>query len=90
MPTVEVPVVVKTKVKTVVAPPPKVRTVIVQQPAPVVAGPTHNCKVLLAEGYSWNSMISYWYSLGSPSDMDNDHNGWPCETVYGPYYDHVR
>jgi hypothetical protein len=83
--TVEAPVVTTTRTVMVVPPRTRNRTVVRRVPA----GPTHDCRVLLARGYDWDTMIDYWYALGQPADMDNDGNGWPCETVYGPYWDHI-
>lgn len=32
---------------------------------------------------TYSGVLQYWTSLGMPRDMDDDHDGWPCETVYG-------
>jgi hypothetical protein len=55
------------------------RTVALPKPA----GPTHDCKALLAKGYPRDQVTQYWENLGRPADMDDDANGYPCETVYG-------
>jgi hypothetical protein len=46
-------------------------------------GGTHDCKALAAQGYAYDDVLTYWLALGSPKDMDDDGDGWPCETVYG-------
>jgi hypothetical protein len=33
-------------------------------------------------GLSYPALLHYWMSMGAPSSMDDDANGWPCETVY--------
>ncbi|RRO15429.1 hypothetical protein EIL87_15295 [Saccharopolyspora rhizosphaerae] len=45
--------------------------------------PTHDCATLQAQGMSFAEVTDYWYGLGSPSDMDDDSDGIPCETIYG-------
>jgi hypothetical protein len=52
-------------------------------PAPQQPAVTHDCKVLLGLGMTYDRVLAYWLSLGSPPDMDDDHDGLPCETVYG-------
>ncbi len=58
-------------------------TVYGQRNAPAPPAGTHDCAVLLHEGLTYEQMFEYWISLGSPQDMDDDHDGFPCETVYG-------
>lgn len=62
-----------------------VSTVVVTSPVivPSSAETTHDCKVLLRKGYTYPQVLQYWIQLGSPADMDDDHDGFPCETVYG-------
>ena len=59
-------------------------TVYGEKNAPA-AGPTgtHDCATLLSQGMTFAEVTGYWYSLGAPSDMDDDSDGIPCETVYG-------
>jgi hypothetical protein len=45
----------------------------------------HSCRALMNAGYTFPEVLVYWNDIGSPSDMDNDLNGIPCETVYGPW-----
>lgn len=40
------------------------------------------CRDLKARGFDVYDAIAYYLNWGSPSDMDADHNGIPCETVY--------
>ena len=32
---------------------------------------------------AYPEVFQYWTSLGLPQDMDDDSDGWPCETIYG-------
>jgi hypothetical protein len=68
---------------TPVAPTRKVVVVTRTVALPKPAGPTHDCKALLAKGYPRDHVTQYWENLGRPADMDDDANGYPCETVYG-------
>ena len=63
----------------VITPPP----VVAPPQAPYPASGTHDCSVLSAQGMTFEQMVQYWYSLGAPTDMDNDADGIPCETIYG-------
>ncbi|WP_461156637.1 hypothetical protein [Saccharopolyspora tripterygii] len=59
-------------------------TVYGEKNAPAATpGGTHDCATLQARGMSFTDVTGYWYSLGSPSDMDDDSDGIPCETIYG-------
>lgn len=40
------------------------------------------CRDLLARGYNYAEAVAYWASDGRPDRMDEDRNGYPCETVY--------
>ena len=40
------------------------------------------CRDLIARGYSYADSVAYWHSQGDTAQMDVDHNGRPCETVY--------
>ncbi|MFC7341326.1 hypothetical protein [Saccharopolyspora griseoalba] len=51
--------------------------------APPAAETSHDCEVLLGRGMTYPEVLGYWGSLGSPQDMDDDGDGWPCETIYG-------
>jgi hypothetical protein len=42
------------------------------------------CRDLAGYGVSLDETIGYWMMEGRPDRMDADHNGIPCETVYGP------
>ena len=33
-------------------------------------------------GYSYADAVGYWNVWGQPDRMDEDLNGYPCETVY--------
>ncbi|GAA2349776.1 hypothetical protein GCM10009854_29380 [Saccharopolyspora halophila] len=44
---------------------------------------THDCQVLQGRGMTYSEVLGYWSSLGLPQDMDDDRDGWPCETIYG-------
>ena len=41
------------------------------------------CAALAARGVTYDRALGYYYSFGFPSAMDIDHDGFPCETVYG-------
>jgi hypothetical protein len=58
-------------------------TVYGQQNVPSPSSGTHDCNVLFNDGLPYDEVVAYWVSIGAPSDMDDDHDGWPCETVYG-------
>jgi hypothetical protein len=47
------------------------------------ANSTHSCQTLMGLGWGYDKVLAYWGSLGRPGDMDDDHDDWPCETVYG-------
>jgi hypothetical protein len=51
--------------------------------APPPGTATHDCNALFGQGLTNEQMFAYWIGLGSPQDMDDDHDGRPCETVYG-------
>ena len=40
------------------------------------------CRDLAAMGYSYADAVGYWNVWGQPDRMDEDLNGYPCETVY--------
>jgi hypothetical protein len=40
------------------------------------------CRDLRDRGYGFATALAYWLSEGTPSRMDKDGNGVPCETVY--------
>jgi hypothetical protein len=40
------------------------------------------CRDLEAKGYSYSAAVDYWEAEGQPNRMDEDRNGYPCETVY--------
>jgi len=40
------------------------------------------CRDLNAMGYSYADAVGYWNVWGQPDRMDEDLNGYPCETVY--------
>lgn len=40
------------------------------------------CRDLAARGFSYADSVAYWFATGSPTNMDADKNGIPCETVY--------
>jgi Excalibur calcium-binding domain len=40
------------------------------------------CKDLKRMGYTYSEAVRYWYNWDSPSNMDADDNGIPCETLY--------
>lgn len=54
---------------------------VVEQQEPMRT--THDCATLQTQGMTFAEVVGYWYSLGAPSDMDDDADGIPCETVYG-------
>ncbi|WP_406692853.1 hypothetical protein REH65_14755 [Saccharopolyspora sp. ID03-671] len=62
-------------------PAPEVPPVVIQPREPVQN--THDCRQLQNAGMSFTQVVQYWYGLGSPTDMDDDSDGIPCETVYG-------
>ena len=75
--------------------PPKVTVVNPPAPAPVYVNSTPDyssnslglpsgllCKDVVAHSFGYSDAVSYWYSEGSPSRMDADNDGIPCETVY--------
>lgn len=75
-------------------PAPVERSVVVPQPAapppPVVTAPqgqewwgTTDCSILADNGLTFDEVNSYWAALGYPSNMDNENDGIPCETIYG-------
>lgn len=66
---------------TTVVPPAVIQQPTVQQPAPVPT--THDCEQLQDAGMTFPQVVQYWYGLGAPTDMDDDRDGIPCETVYG-------
>ncbi len=41
------------------------------------------CRDVNAAGYGFTDALAYWVREGAPARMDADHNGLPCETVYG-------
>jgi hypothetical protein len=41
------------------------------------------CAALAARGVTYERAQGYYYSFGFPAAMDIDHDGHPCETVYG-------
>lgn len=41
------------------------------------------CSSLGDRGKSYYQMLEYWHQFGRPASMDIDHDGYPCETVYG-------
>ena len=40
------------------------------------------CRDLNTRGYNYAEAVAYWASDGRPDRMDEDRNGYPCETVY--------
>ncbi|TWF92592.1 hypothetical protein FHU35_17235 [Saccharopolyspora dendranthemae] len=64
-------------------PPPASSTEPPRRPQPAQAHNTHDCEDLQRSGMDFNQVVQYWYGLGSPSDMDDDSDGIPCETIYG-------
>ncbi|QGK68841.1 hypothetical protein GIY23_04130 [Allosaccharopolyspora coralli] len=44
---------------------------------------TTDCSVLADNGLTFDEVNSYWAALGYPSNMDNENDGIPCETIYG-------
>ena len=40
------------------------------------------CRDLKSRGYNYAEAVAYWASEGRPDRMDEDRNGYPCETVY--------
>jgi hypothetical protein len=44
--------------------------------------PGLHCRDLFAQGYSYSAAVEYWRLHGQTNEMDVDHNGIPCETVY--------
>jgi hypothetical protein len=40
------------------------------------------CRDIEAAGYSFDQALAYWVREGTPSRMDADGNGIPCETLY--------
>lgn len=40
------------------------------------------CRDLDARGYNYAEAVAYWADEGRPDRMDEDLNGYPCETVY--------
>ncbi|MGD2061161.1 MAG: DUF3160 domain-containing protein [Acidimicrobiia bacterium] len=40
------------------------------------------CRDLVADGFDFADAVAYWVREGTPSRMDADHNGIPCETVF--------
>jgi hypothetical protein len=58
-------------------------TVYGQKDLPDLPAGTHDCTILFSRSWTYEQMFAYWVRLGSPQDMDDDHDGWPCETVYG-------
>ena len=54
-----------------------------QSPPALPPAVTHDCKVLFSQGLTYDQVFVYWRSLGAPQDMDDDRDGWPCESVYG-------
>lgn len=41
------------------------------------------CATLFARGVGYQRMWNYYEEFGYPDSMDVDHDGYPCETVYG-------
>lgn len=63
----------------------------INTPSPADYDPgTISCATLLApppgsgqlSGLSYFGVLYHWMALGMPMSMDDDRNGWPCETVY--------
>lgn len=44
---------------------------------------THSCARLKELQFTYSGVMWYWTQLGRPTDMDDDNDGWPCESVYG-------
>ena len=65
------------------APPPVSPAELPRSPQPSPVRSTHDCEDLQRAGMDLNEVVQHWYGLGSPSDMDDDSDGIPCETVYG-------
>jgi hypothetical protein len=40
------------------------------------------CRDLQAAGWTARNAVDYWFYWGRPDQMDADHNGVPCETVW--------
>lgn len=40
------------------------------------------CRDLRSRGYNYAEAVAYWAGEGRPDRMDEDRNGYPCETVY--------
>ncbi|MCU1351904.1 MAG: serine/threonine protein kinase, partial [Acidimicrobiales bacterium] len=40
------------------------------------------CRDLQRLGYSYSAAVDYWRMHGQTNQMDIDHNGIPCETVF--------
>ncbi|GAA1614209.1 hypothetical protein [Actinoplanes couchii] len=68
-----------TSVKTVYVTPAK------KQPERVTLGSLGSkpCATLFARGVTYTRMWDYYQEFGLPGSMDVDHDGYPCETVYG-------
>ena len=63
----------------------------IDTPSPAEYGPTTtSCATLRAPppgsasstGLSYFGVLHHWMALAMPDSMDDDRNGWPCETVY--------
>ena len=40
------------------------------------------CRDLRSRGYNYAEAVAYWAADGRPDRMDEDRNGYPCETVF--------
>ncbi len=40
------------------------------------------CRDMKSRGYNYAEAVAYWAAEGRPDRMDEDRNGYPCETVY--------